>query len=241
MRPRTTQRVRRSALLCPRATRRDTKDAVNQPALPRPISDEEAQLLAGLRRRDPAMFEQLVRRYGGAFLAKARRYMDSPADAADVVQESFLAVYEGIDRFAGESLLSTWMQRIVINKCLMRLRTRKRHGEVAIDDLLPRFLPDGHQVKETPAWRPGADTELEQHHIRTQVRAAIDRLPAPYRTVLLLRDIEEIDTDEAAQLLDISEGALRVRLHRARQALRALLEPLFVDGLSASAEGRHPA
>ena len=191
--------------------------------------EQEAVLISGLRRREPAMFERLVREYGGMFLQIARRYLGSPADAADVVQESFIAVFEGIDRFAGEARLRTWMHRIVVNKALMRLRTQRRHGEVAIEDLLPRFLPDGHQIIDTQPWRAGADVELLAKHTQAQVRAAIDQLPAAYRTVLLLRDIEEIESGEAAQLLGISEGALRVRLHRARQALRGLLAPLFVE------------
>lgn len=181
------------------------------------------------------MFERLVRDYGGMFLQLARRYLGSQADAADVVQESFIAVFEGIDRFAGEARLRTWMHRIVVNKALMRLRTQRRHGEVAIEDLLPRFLPDGHQIIDTQPWHAGADVELLAKHTQAQVRAAIDQLPVAYRTVLLLRDIEELDSSEAAQLLGISEGALRVRLHRARQALRGLLAPLFVEHIDCPA------
>ena len=195
----------------------------------------EADLVVGLRRRDPAVFEKLVRAYGGLFLQIARRYVHSPADAADIVQESFIAVFEGIDRFAGHAQLRTWMHRIVVNKALMRLRTQKRHGEVAIEDLLPRFLPDGHQQVETQPWRSGADVELSARHTQAQVRRAIDTLPEAYRSVLMLRDIEELDSQEAAQILGITEGALRVRLHRARQALRGLLAPLFVDASEASA------
>lgn len=208
--------------------------------------DPDAEILAGLRGRNPACFERLVRRYGGLFLSLARRYLSSPADAADVVQESFLAVYEGIDRFAGESRLQTWMHRIVINKCLMRLRNQRRHNEVDIDEFLPSFLPDGHQAQPTQPWRDSAEVELQKRHTQAQVRQAIDKLPATYRTVLLLRDIDEIDSAEAALLLGINEGALRVRLHRARQALRGLLEPLFLDSPTpddtpAGAGGRSPS
>ena len=177
-----------------------------------PIPD--AELLGGLRRRDPACFERLVRKYGGLFLSVARRYLTSAADAADVVQESFLAVFEGIDRFAGESRLYTWMHRIVINKCLMRLRTQRRHGEVAIDEFLPSFLPDGHQVRETPAWRDSVEVELQKRHTQAQVRQAIDQLPGSYRTVLLLRDIDGSTAPKRLSSLGINEGALRVRLHR---------------------------
>jgi RNA polymerase sigma-70 factor, ECF subfamily len=201
-------------------------------AVARPAATDrspEAELVAALRRRDSAAFEQLVHTHAGPFMQIARRYLKSPADVADVVQESFIAVFEGIDRFAGQAQLRTWMHRIVVNKALMRLRTQKRHGEVAIDDLLPRFLPDGHQALETQPWRPGADAELVSRHTQAQVRRAIDQLPEAYRTVLLLRDIDEIESSEAAQLLGITEGALRVRLHRARQALRGLLAPLFAE------------
>jgi RNA polymerase sigma-70 factor (ECF subfamily) len=188
----------------------------------------ESGWLARLRAGDGAAFEWLVREHGGRLLAVARRFLRDEEDARDAVQDTFLSAYRSIGDFAGGSRLSTWLHRIAINACLMRLRTRRRKPEERIDDLLPRFAADGHQANHpTAAWEGSAETLLERSQLRTIVRQAIDRLPDPYRTVLLLRDIEEISTEDAARFLGVTENAVKIRLHRARQALRTLLEPHF--------------
>ena len=105
-------------------------------------------------------------------------------------------------------------------------RTRSRRPEESIEELLPRFIEDGHHAEPTSDWG-SATTLLEQRETRERVRSAIDRLPDSYRTVLLLRDIEELDTAEAAQLLGLTPNTVKIRLHRARQALAKLLEPAF--------------
>jgi len=110
----------------------------------------------------------------------------------------------------------------------MRLRSARRRGEESIEDLLPRFAEDGHKVNHpTPGWEGSAEELLARSETREIVRRAIDQLPETYRSVLLLRDIEELNTEEAARLLGVTENAVKIRLHRARQALRMLLEPSF--------------
>jgi RNA polymerase sigma-70 factor, ECF subfamily len=190
--------------------------------------DAESDWLVRLRHGDEAAFEWLVREHGGRLLAVARRFLRDEEDARDAVQEAFLSAYRSIQGFAAGSRLSTWLHRIVINACLMRLRTRRRKPEERIDDLLPRFAADGHRENDTTtSWEGSAETLIAQSQTRAIVRRAIDRLPDAYRTVLLLRDIEEISTDETARVLGASENAVKIRLHRARQALRTLLEPHF--------------
>jgi RNA polymerase sigma-70 factor (ECF subfamily) len=120
------------------------------------------------------------------------------------------------------------MYRIVVNACLTKLRTKTRRPEVPIDDLLPTFDETGHHSRPVRPWRDQALAQLTQAETCALVRACIDRLPDPYGRVLLLRDIEELDTEQAAQHLEITPAAVKTRLHRARQALRLLLEPLFV-------------
>jgi RNA polymerase sigma-70 factor (ECF subfamily) len=146
----------------------------------------------------------------------------SDEDARDAVQEAFVAAFKSLDRFQGHAKVSTWLHRIVVNAALMRLRTRKRKPEQAIEDLLPRFDETGHWASELPA--PLPDGELERRQTREIVRRCIDRLPESYREIILLRDIEELDGDETAAALGLSAGAVKSRLHRARQALRTLLE-----------------
>ena len=188
----------------------------------------ELDLVSRLKSGEEEAFERLVREQGGRLLAVARRFLRDEEEARDAVQECFLSAYRSIDRFDQGSRLSTWLHRIVINACLMRLRSRRRKPEEPIEELLPRFQADGHQVNHpTPEWEGSADTLLARSETRAIVREAIDRLPDSYRAVLLLRDIEELSTEEAARLLDITANAVKIRLHRARQALRALLEPRF--------------
>jgi len=188
-------------------------------------SPDESRLVAALKAGDAAAFEQMVRLHGGRMLAVARRLLRSEEDAADAVQDAFLSAFRGIDGFAEGSQLSTWLHRIAVNAALMKLRTRRRHPEEPIEDLLPKFCEDGHRENPGPAWSGSLERLLESKETRQLVRECIDRLPESYRTVLLLRDIEELDTEEAATALGMTTNAVKVRLHRARQALRELLDP----------------
>jgi RNA polymerase sigma-70 factor (ECF subfamily) len=158
-------------------------------------------------------------------LRAARRFLRSEEDARDAVQDTFVSVSRSIGSFAENARLSTWIHRILINACLMRLRSQRRHPEEDIEQFLPRFLEDGHQVESSASWNEPADKVLERAEIRELVRSSIDRLPESYRVVLTLRDLEELSTEETAQLLEISPNAVKVRLHRARQALRTLIDP----------------
>jgi RNA polymerase sigma-70 factor (ECF subfamily) len=190
-----------------------------------PGAADEAPLLARLRAGDEAAFALLVRQNAGRLLAVARRMLRSEEDARDALQDAFLQAFRGIGRFEGGAQLSTWLHRILINACLMRLRSRGRKPEESIEDLLPRFYEDGHRIDPGPAWRAESADPVESRELRALVRASIDRLPDIYRNVLLLRDIEGLSTEEAAQMLDVKVDTVKVRLHRARQALRALLDP----------------
>ena len=109
----------------------------------------------------------------------------------------------------------------------MKLRTRRRKPEQSIEDLLPAFQPDGHHVERFQAWNEPADLAVSRAEVSAIVRKAIDQLPDGYRIVLLLRDIEEKDTAETAAILGLTPNAVKIRLHRARQALRTLLDPHF--------------
>jgi RNA polymerase sigma-70 factor (ECF subfamily) len=187
---------------------------------------DEAALLAGLRAGEDAAYEALLRTYSGRMLSVARRFMASDDDAQEAVQEAFVSAFKAMDRFEGDSRISTWLHRIVVNACLMKLRTRRRKPEESIDDLLPHFAENGHLAVSEAGW-DSADHLLEKHETRGLVREAIERLPDTYRTVLLLRDIEEFDTEQTAEALKLTKAAVKTRLHRARQALRQLLDEHF--------------
>jgi RNA polymerase sigma-70 factor (ECF subfamily) len=200
------------------------RDGARPGARPQPASIADGALVERLRAGDPAAFETLVREQGGRMLATARRFVRTDDDARDVVQDAFQAAFRSIEGFVGASRLSTWLHRIVVNAALMRLRSQQRRREDSIEDLLPRFEDDGRWAEPAARWDGKADALLERWETRAMVRSAIDRLPESYRTVLLLRDIEELDTDETASILDVTPNAVKTRLHRARQALRTLIE-----------------
>jgi RNA polymerase sigma-70 factor, ECF subfamily len=188
----------------------------------------ETQLLLRLRAGDAQAFEVLVREYNARMLAVARRFLQQPEDCADAVQDTLLAAYRSRASFKGNSTLWTWLYRILVNACLTIRRSRHRRRVVSLDGLLhctgerrSRAFP-GAPAVET------ASTRLEHSEVQAQVLDGIARLPQQYREVLLLRDIEELDTDQTAQRLGTTRSTVKTRLHRARQGLRAFLDPVAI-------------
>lgn len=171
-----------------------------------------------------------MRTHSPRLLILARRIVGNDEDARDVVQDAFLSAFRNIGRFAGDSRLSTWLHRIVVNTALMKLRRRRRKPEESIEPLLPTFLADGHHAERFTAWSERADQVLSRKETQAAVRQHIHELPESFRTVLLLRDIEGLSTEETARLLETTPNAVKIRLHRARQALRTLLAPHFSHG-----------
>ncbi len=190
---------------------------------------DETTLIARLRSGDEEAFELIVRTFGGRLLAVARRFVRNEEDARDVVQSAYLSAFRALDEFEGACQLSTWLHRIVVNTALMRLRSQRRKPEESIEALLPAFQEDGHHVEQFSDWCAPADKLLERKQTRATVRACIQQLPDNYREVLMLRDIEELSTQEVAVMLSMTQTAVKVRLHRARQALSTVLRREFAQ------------
>ncbi|MBS0197347.1 MAG: sigma-70 family RNA polymerase sigma factor [Planctomycetes bacterium] len=192
-----------------------------------PREANESALVARLRAGENGAYAELLAVYGPRLLATARRMMPVEEDAREAFQDAMLSAFKNISRFDENSKVSTWLHRIVVNACLMKLRSKRRRPETSIEPMLPAFLADGHQATPSVEWRNETALSLERRETRDLVRACIDRLPENYRIVLVLRDIEGVDTDEAATVLGMTANAVKTRLHRARQALRELLDPLI--------------
>lgn len=192
-------------------------------------TSEEAELVADLRAGRASGFERLVRAYGPAMRAVARRMLKNDEDADDALQEAFLAAFRAIERFEARSSLGTWLHRIAVNAALMKLRARAGRGREDVPDdleeLLPRFVGLGVFQEPQTRWSELPEEPMVRAELCRAVRAAIDSLPDAYRVALLLRDIEELSNEELATALGISVNAAKIRVHRARQALRTLLEP----------------
>lgn len=176
---------------------------------------------------DRRAFEQLVRVESPRLFRVILRILRDEDEAQSVMQETFLQAYQRLDTFRGEAKLTTWLYAIGVNLARAALRKRRRYQtleEGDIDGLQPQFTK-GMFSQKPEVWNPQKVAEQSDRH--RLVHEAIDQLPEDYRMVIVLRDIEELSTEEAAQVLGISNGAARVRLHRARHALRALLSKHF--------------
>ncbi len=170
---------------------------------------------------------KLVREHITWMVALAERILADRALAEDAVQDAFISAFHAWGTFEGRSTVTTWLHRITVNSCLMKMRQLKQRAEQPIDDNLPQFDQNSCRI-ETP-WNHLASVEdiLENEHLSTLVRKNINNLPEQYRNVLLLRDIEGYNTEEVAALLDISVSNVKVRLHRARTVLKKRLEPIL--------------
>ena len=196
---------------------------------------DDATLVTRLRAGDETAYELMVRTYGGRLLAVARGLLRHDEDAQDCLQSAYISAFKGLRTFKGDCQLSTWLHRIVVNTALMKLRTRRRKPEESIEPLLPTYLEDGHHAEDFGEWAVQADRLLEEKETRSIVRAAIAELPESYRTVLILRDIEERSTEDVATQLACSSNAVKIRLHRARQALGTVLRTQSLRNSAATA------
>jgi RNA polymerase sigma-70 factor (ECF subfamily) len=198
--------------------------------------DNDASLVAQLQQGDEDAFDSLVRQYVPRFLATARGILRNEEDARDAVQEAMLAVFQKVDSFQGHAAFSSWLHRILINSALMKLRVRNRTQEQPIGELLPAYLEDGHRQNPGPAWHAPdhtPDNFALTQEMKRLVHDKISQLPEDHRSVILLRDIEELDTQAVSELLCVSLGTVKMRLHRARQALRELLNPYMMGDVTA--------
>ncbi len=174
---------------------------------------------------DDAAAELLVRENIAWMLDLAERLLRDRGLAEDVVQESLISALRGLGDFKGESALKTWLHRITTNTAISKLRKLKRVAEESIDDYLPVF--DQNDCRLELPWTQLVSLQelLETEEIREHVAKGISTLPDSYRIILQLRDIEGYSTAETAELLELSTDNVKVRLHRARSALKKLLEP----------------
>ena len=194
-----------------------------------PAADEGDEALAARAAagEEPA-FEELVSRYQARVYRLACRLTADEGDAKDVLQETFLAAYRGLPAFRGEARFSSWLYRIATNAALMHRRARARRPTESLEVFLPRFDADGAHAAEPPELRAAsrADELLDRRLLAEKARAGLDRLPDIYREAFVLRDLEEMTTQEVAELLGIDPAAVRQRVHRARLMLRGYLSAL---------------
>jgi RNA polymerase sigma-70 factor (ECF subfamily) len=176
---------------------------------------------------DDSAFEAIVMRYQARVFRLACR-LTSDTDAPDVLQEAFLQVYRYISTYRGDSRFSTWLFRIATNASLMHRRSRARRPAESLEEFLPRFDEAGVHVN-TPAElqvAARADELLDRKDLAEKARAGLERLPDIYRDAFVLRDLEDLSTEEVAAALGVEPATVRQRVHRARLMLRGYLNDL---------------
>jgi RNA polymerase sigma-70 factor (ECF subfamily) len=181
--------------------------------------------LGALRDRDPVAFKALVERYSTRIYNLALKMLGNPDMAEDILQETFVNAYRGIDRFEGRSHISTWLYRIAHNAVLMRLRKEK--GKPTIQSLEAEV--DLDTLSGESLWEGAPERNVLRNELMEQMDAALGSLTEALREVFILRDINGLSTAQTAEVLDLSETAVKSRLHRARLALRERLAPYLQD------------
>jgi RNA polymerase sigma-70 factor (ECF subfamily) len=202
---------------------------------------DDPAFLARLRQGDQRAYQRLIRRFHGSLVGVAGAIIGSHAQGEEVVQDAWLAVHAGIGRFEGRSSLITWVFSIVLNRA--RTRASREARTVGLPDMaaseadggepgeravpLSAFQPDGHWVEAPRLWdEVSPERIVGGRQLWDHVLQAIERLPAAQRAVLILRDIEQCEAEEACALLEISAENQRVLLHRARGRIRAMIDSL---------------
>jgi RNA polymerase sigma-70 factor (ECF subfamily) len=187
--------------------------------------DEEAAIVAQARLGNANAFNELLRRYERKIFRLALHITQNREDAEDVLQESFLKAYEHLDQFQGQSKFYTWIVRIAVNQALMKLRKRKSDRSVSLDDTVD--TGEDTMVREVAAWDENPEQKYSREELNRILTSAVDGLAPIYRAVFVLRDIDGLSTEEAAEALDLSVPAVKSRLLRARLQLREKLTRYF--------------
>ncbi len=208
---------------------RDGKEVLGSQVVA-PAADEV--LVERARAQDEAAFEELVGRYENKLYRLAMRFVRNETDAQEILQDAFLSAWRNLPSFEGRAQFGSWMYRVTVNAALMLLRSRNRHPEVTVDDVEPTVLNDAvaesGQMRANSDWSQRPDEQLQSEEMRKHIQHSVDALPDGLRTVFLLRDVEELSTEDTAEMLGLSVPAVKTRLHRARLALREAIGRYFV-------------
>ena len=195
-----------------------------KPAVPTVARDDEAALVAAAKAGNVEAFEELVGRYDRKIFRLAQNITQNREDAEDVMQDAFLKSFEHLNDFQGDSRFYTWLVRIAVNEALMKLRKR-RGNQVSLDE--PIESEDNLLPREIEDWGPTPEQRYAQTELNEILTSVMSQLEPPYGIVFQLRDMEELSTEETAQILGLSGAAVKSRLLRARLKLRQKLSKYF--------------
>ena len=177
-------------------------------------------LLAELRKGSPEAVEALFDRFHGKVYGLAMSILKNESDAEEATQDVFMTVFRKAFTFKGDSALYSWIYRICVNACLMRLRGKKRSATVSIEEFLPVFAADGRHAGPVGDWSREVERKMLDRELGAVIRKYIEKLSEKYRVVFVLSDVEGLSNEETAQILGLTVPAVKSRLHRARLYLR---------------------
>ena len=186
---------------------------------------DELALVQAAKQGDVSAFEHLVKLYDRNIFRIAQHITQNREDAEDVLQDAFLKAYENLEQFQGNSKFYTWLVRIAVNESLMKLRRRRSSRTVSLDEDIE--TEDDTLPREVADWSPNPEQLYKQGELNDILSRTINGLPASFRTVFVLRDVEGLSTEETAEALELSIPAVKSRLLRARLQLRERLSKYF--------------
>ena len=193
--------------------------------IPSQAGFDEAPFVAQARKGDDRAFAELVKRYEAKIFRLAQHITQNREDAEDVLQETFLRAYEHLDQFQGNSKFYTWIVRIAVNQALMKLRRRRTDKSVSLDESID--TGEDTVTREIAAWDEDPEQRFSREELGEILDSAIQTLAPAYRSVFLLRDVDDLSTEETAEALGLSVPAVKSRLLRARLQLREKLTRYF--------------
>jgi RNA polymerase sigma-70 factor, ECF subfamily len=191
---------------------------------------EDEDLLDRLRRGTPGAVDDLLRQYQGKIFNLAMSILKNESDAEEAAQDVFMTVIRKVDTFKGNSAFYSWMYRICVNTCLMRLRGKRRNDTVAIEEFMPVFTEDGMHASPMDDWSKEVERKALNEELGDMIRKFTEQLSEKYRVVFVLSDIEGLSNEETARILGMTVPAVKSRLHRARLYLREQLSRYLRDG-----------
>jgi RNA polymerase sigma-70 factor, ECF subfamily len=190
---------------------------------------EEEILARKLIEGNVEAFDRFVEIYQKKIYALAYNMTHNQMDAQDVTQEVFLTIFRKVHTFQGKSAFSSWVYRVALNAVYMKLRSKKKDQSISVEDAFPSFNGAGYHQEVIRDWSESAESLMFSNETKNVIQSAVDQLPEKEKIAFLLRDVEGLSTEEAAEALDLSISAIKSRLHRARLILRKKLSGYFKE------------
>ena len=191
---------------------------------------EDEALLESLRKGDLGAVDELLRLYQGKIFTLAMSILKNESDAEEAAQDVFMTVIRKADMFRGNSAFYSWIYRICVNTCLMRLRGKRRNETVSIEEFMPMFTDEGMHASPMDDWSKEVERDALNEELGRMIRKYTAELPEKYRVVFVLSDVEGLPNEETAKILGLTVPAIKSRLHRARLCLREQLSRYLREG-----------